>query len=93
MKRPESFTLSTEEGEAILARLSIYAPSRSDCEMLMQVMRWYFWLVYALQESNITLKRLRALLFGKRLKASPESEDASGLSQADAPVESEEVEP
>jgi hypothetical protein len=45
MKRPERFTLSTEDGEAIMARLSIYAPSRSDCEILMQVMRWYFWLV------------------------------------------------
>jgi hypothetical protein len=31
MMHPESFTLSTEEGEAILARLALYAPSRSDC--------------------------------------------------------------
>jgi transposase len=82
MKRPEHFTLSTEEGEAILARLSIYAPSRSDCEILMQVMRWYFWLVYALQASKITLKRLRGLLFGKSLKPSPGSQDASGSGQA-----------
>lgn len=81
MKRPESLTLSTEEGEAILARLSIYAPSRSDCEVLMQVIRWYFWLVFALQETKITLKRLRTLLFGKRLKASPGPEDASESSQ------------
>ena len=83
MKQPEDFTLSTEEGEAILARLSIYAPSHSDCEILMQVVRWYFWLMYALQETKITLKRLRGLLFGKSLKASPGSEDASGSSQAD----------
>lgn len=82
MKRPEHFTLSTEEGEAILARLSIYAPSRSDCEILMQVIRWYFWLVYALQETKITLKRLRGLLFGKRFKTSPGSKDASGSGQA-----------
>jgi hypothetical protein len=81
MKRPAHFTLSTEEGEAILARLSIYAPSHSDCEILMQVMRWYFWLVYALQESKITLKRLRGLLFGKSLKT-PESQDASDSGQA-----------
>ena len=82
MKRPESLTLSTEDGEAILARLSIYAPSRSDCEILMQVMRWYFWLVYALQESKITLKRLRGLLFGKHLKASLVPADSSESSQA-----------
>lgn len=77
MKQPERFTLSTEDGEAILARLSIYAPSPSDCEILMRVVRWYFGLVYALQESKLTLKRLRGLLFGKRLKASPGSQEAS----------------
>jgi hypothetical protein len=83
MKRPESFTLSTEEGEAVMARLSIYAPSRSDCEILMQVMRWYFWLVFALQETKITVKRLRSLLFGKSLKASPAPEDTSAPSPGD----------
>ncbi len=82
MKQPDRFTLSTQEGEAILARLSIYAPSRSDCEILMQVVRWYFWLVYALQETKLTLKRLRSLLFGKSLKASLSSQEASAPSQA-----------
>ncbi|MDH3602097.1 MAG: hypothetical protein OEU26_20995 [Candidatus Tectomicrobia bacterium] len=82
MKHPESFTLSTAEGEAILARLSIYAPSRSDCEILMQVVRWYFWLVFALQETKITVKRLRRLLFGKSLKPSPIPEESSESSQA-----------
>jgi hypothetical protein len=83
MKRPESFTLSTEEGEAVMARLSIYAPSRSDCVILMQVMRWYFWLVFALQETQITVKRLRSLLFGKSLKASLAPEDTSAPSPGD----------
>ena len=82
MKQPESFTLSTAEGEAIMARLSIYAPSRSDCEILMQVVRWYFWLVFALQETKITVKRLRHLLFGKSLKPSPTLEESSESSQA-----------
>ena len=77
MKQPESFTLSTEEGEAILGRLAIYAPTRSDCEILMLVVRWYFWLMYALQETQLTLSRLRRLLFGKVLKPSSTSEDAS----------------
>jgi hypothetical protein len=39
MSRPERITLSAEEGEAILARLSVYAPSRLDCEILAQVLR------------------------------------------------------
>ena len=42
MKRPETITLSAEEGEAIMARLSVSSPSHSDCEMLIQVMRWHF---------------------------------------------------
>jgi hypothetical protein len=83
MTHPESLTLSTEEGEAILARLALYAPSRSDCEILMQVVRWYFWLVFALQETKITVKRLRKLLFGKSLKPSPTPEESSESSQAD----------
>ena len=74
--------MQTNRELLILARLSIYAPSRSDCEILLQVMRWYFWLVYALQASKITLKRLRGLLFGKSLKPSPGSQDASGSGQA-----------
>lgn len=54
-----------------MARLALYAPSRSDCEILIQVMRLYFWLGVALQETKITVARLRRLLFGKHLKPSP----------------------
>jgi hypothetical protein len=74
MKRPEQLTLSTEEGEAILARLSLYAPTRSDCEILMQVMRLYFWLEFALQEAKLSVKRLRNLLFGKNSQPQETSE-------------------
>ena len=57
-------TLSTQEGEALLGRLSVYAPSRSDCEVLIEVVRWYFWLVWLIQEAKTSLKTLRTLLFG-----------------------------
>ena len=77
MQQPESFTLSAADGEAILARLAAYAPTRSDCEILMLVVRWYFWLMFALQETKITLSRLRRLLFGKALKPSSASEEAT----------------
>jgi hypothetical protein len=48
MSQPETITLSAAAGEAIIARLSVYAPSRSDCEILIQVLRWYFWLAAAI---------------------------------------------
>ncbi len=83
MKRPEPITLSAEEAEAIMARLSAYTPSRSDCEIAMQVMRLYFWLEFALQEAKLSVKRLRSLLFGKALKDPAEApEDASTPSPA-----------
>ena len=65
MSRPEPINLSAEEGEAIIARLSLYAPTRSDCEILIPVVRLYFWLMFALQEAKLSLRRLRNLLFGK----------------------------
>jgi hypothetical protein len=38
VKKPaDNVTLSAAEGEAMIARLSVYAPSHSDCEMLIQV--------------------------------------------------------
>jgi hypothetical protein len=44
---------------------------------LEEIVRTCLWLVFALQESTITLKRLRRLLFGKALKPSSPSEDTS----------------
>jgi transposase len=69
MKRPESVTLSAQEGEAMMARLAAYAPSMSDCEVLIQVLRWHVWLVWTLQEAKLSLKRRRTLLFGKGVQA------------------------
>jgi len=65
MSHPETITLSAAEGEAIIARLSVYAPSRADCETLIQVLRMYFWLAAAVQEAKLSLKKLRTLLFGR----------------------------
>src|SRR5262245_14289696 len=65
MSCPETITLSAAAGEAILARLAVYAPSRADCEILIQVLRWYFWLAAAVQEAKLNLKQLRMLLLGQ----------------------------
>jgi transposase len=65
MSRPETITLSAAAGEAIMQRLSVYTPSRADCEILIQVLRWYFWLAAAVKEAKLSLKKLRTLLFGQ----------------------------
>src|SRR4029450_10486708 len=35
------------------------------CEMLIQVVRWYFWLVWTVQEAKLSLHQLRTFLFGR----------------------------
>jgi transposase len=82
MKKPaETVTLSAAEGEAMIARLAVYAPSRSDCERLIQVVRWYFWLVWTVQEAKLSLTKLRTLLGGLSPKPpKPSAPDASLIS-------------
>jgi hypothetical protein len=62
-------TLSAQEGEAMIGRLSLYAPSRADCEVLIEVVRWYFWLVWLVQEAKMSLRKVRTILFGHGPKA------------------------
>jgi hypothetical protein len=89
MKRPEPIHLSAEDGEAIIAPLSVYAPTPSDCEILIVVMRLHFWLMFALQEAKLSLRRLRNVLFGKAstAKEQPESEEQTTLIEAPEPTE------
>ena len=68
MSHPETITLSAAAGEAIIERLSVYAPSRADCEILLQVLRWYFWLAAAVQETKLSRQKLRTLLGGQGSK-------------------------
>jgi transposase len=74
MKRPAEVQLSREDGEALRQRLEGDALTADDRRVLGQILQWYFWLVFALQEAKVSLKRLRALVFGERptkRKASP----------------------
>ena len=83
MSCPKTLTLSAAAGEAIIERLSVYAPSRSDCEILIQVLRWYFWLAAAIKEAKLSLKKLRTLLFGQGPKLPTQCEsEASSVSAA-----------
>ena len=65
MKAPEDLNLSSEQGDALIERLERDACTPEDRQLLVQVLRLYFWLIFALQESKLSLKRLRILLFGK----------------------------
>jgi hypothetical protein len=90
MSRPETITLSAAAGEAIIERLAVYAPSRSDCEVLIQVLRWYFWLVAAVQEAKLSLTKLRTLLCGQAPKpptlCESEASSVSASSRGDGEV-------
>jgi len=91
VKQPaENVTLSAQEGEAMIARLSVYAPSRADCEMLLQVVRWYLWLVWSVQEAKLRLKKLRTMLFGRGSKPPTPSEPETSSIFSPAPFDGEE---
>src|ERR1051325_3189940 len=68
MKRPEDVTLSREEGEALLARLEANTLSPEDRRVLGKVLTFHFWLVFAVREAKLSLKRLKALVFGEKPK-------------------------
>ena len=64
-KPPEYVTLSTAEGEALIGRVHASGLCPRDCQVVEQVIRAYFWVVFALQEAKLSVKRLRRLLFGQ----------------------------
>jgi hypothetical protein len=68
MKRPEDVQLSREEGEALLARLEANTLTAEDRRVLGKVWTFYFWLLFALREAKLSLKRLKALVFGEKPK-------------------------
>jgi len=78
VKKPtEHVTLSSEEGERLIAQVHRSNLPAAVAGRLEQIIRTCFWLVFALQETKITVRRLRSLLFGKSLKPSPGSEASS----------------
>ena len=68
MKRPEEVTLSRDEGEALRSRLEREALTAEDRQVLGKVLTFYFWLLFALREAKLSLKRLKALVFGEKPK-------------------------
>jgi transposase len=80
MQRPEDVQLSREEGEALLARLEANTLTAEDRRVLGKVLTFYFWLLFALREAKLSLKRVKALVFGEKPKQPkpPASGGASG---------------
>jgi hypothetical protein len=80
MKRPEDVTLSREDGEALLARLEANALTDEDRRVLGKVLTFYFWLLFALREAKLSLRRLKTLVFGDKSKkrAPPSSSGTTG---------------
>src|SRR5262245_28331180 len=78
MQRPhEELHLSPPEGEALIERLERNTLSAEDRYVLVQVVRWVFWLFFVVQEAKLSLKRLRVLVFGEPSTA-PQAEGTAG---------------
>ena len=66
MQRPhDALHLSPAEGDALIERLERHMLRAQDRCVLVHVVRWVFWLFFVVQETKLSLKRLRTLIFGK----------------------------
>ena len=84
MQKPGNhLTLSAEDGEALIAQVHRSSLPRADAERVEWVIRMYFYVICALQEAKLSIKRLRALLFGKQPTSALVPEAASTSSQGD----------
>lgn len=83
MKRPDEVKLSRDDGEALMTRIRASSLSSDDQRVLVKLIELYFWLAVALQETKISLKRLKQLLLGRGAKRSEaKAEDDAGGSSA-----------
>jgi len=85
VKKPAgTVTLSSAEGEALIAQVRQSNLPPADAGMVEQIIRMYFWVVFALQEAKLSVQRLRRLLFGKGPKPEqpPAPEASSTLGDA-----------
>ena len=81
MKPPEEVKLSREEGEALIERVKASNLASADQGLVVKLIQIYFWLRLALQETKISLKRLKIVLFGEgRKKRGPPGGGSGGIS-------------
>jgi transposase len=86
MKRPEDVRLSREEGEALIERIERNVLSAEDRRLLVKILTFYFWLLFALREAKLSLKRLKALVFGEKPKK-PKPPSSGGTTDGGSPGE------
>src|SRR5260370_31296017 len=85
VKKPAgTVTLSSAEGEALIAQVRQSNVPPAEAGMGERIIRRYFWVVFALQEATLSVQRLRRLLFGKGPKPEqpPAPEASSTLGDA-----------
>ena len=90
MKQPEDVHLSREEGEALIERIERNTLSAEDRRLLVKVLTFYFWLLFALREAKLSLKRLKALVFGEKPKK-PKPPSSGGAAGGGSPGEREQA--
>jgi transposase len=86
MQRPhDELHLSPQEGEALIEWLECNTLRAEDRCVLVQVVRWLFWLFFVVQEAKLSLKRLRTLIFGtpSRLAEAAGAEGGGGGGEAE----------
>ncbi|MGE3542172.1 MAG: hypothetical protein AB7N91_32755 [Candidatus Tectimicrobiota bacterium] len=77
MQKPAgTVTLSSAAGEALIAQVRQSNLPPADAGMVAQIIRMYFWVVFALQEAKLSVKRLRTLLLGS--SAQPQELSTAG---------------
>jgi hypothetical protein len=88
VKKPgDTLTWSAEDGEALIARVHRSDWPRADAETVEWVIRMYFHVAFALQEANVSTKRLRSLRCGKSPAPAPLPEEAGARAVLEADVE------
>jgi transposase len=92
MKPPEEVKLSHEDGEALIERVKASNLASDDQGLVVKLIEVYFWLTLALQETKLSLKRLKVVLFGEgRKKPKPAAggsgEISAGAEASPAPTE------
>jgi hypothetical protein len=85
MKQPEAVRLSREAGEALSERIERNTLSAEARRLLVKSVTFYFWLLFALREAKLSLKRLKARVFGEKPKppTPPSPEGAAGGGRPD----------
>jgi transposase len=80
---PPSVLLTAEEGEALIDRVYASNLPHTDCRVLVQIVRLHFWLLLAIQETKLSLKRFRQMLFGEPAKGRTASVSSAPSTEAE----------